>query len=344
MSLILGLHLSKKLYLISDTRATITDYNGEMIEHSDDLIKSMTLSNYAGVVAAGSANASSYILLRLKEKIPIDADIDHVMQIININLKNIISEYVNKTGRDSSNVAFIIGGFNPSKKKVFEASRLGKIISQPALPFKGKQINQRVDMNIIKPLAEKLFAGEQVNEGFTFEADLESSRMYSASIDLRSASSVTKEIECFNMVSFEPSKEFEKIEIPDETIAKLEFPLVGEEIGLGSKTIEELLYAESQFILSYVQRHIESRKFEKVGGFLFTTCIFPLFPSKYISFPTGTQAYIDAKTMEIRFVGNLEIINGKFTYKDSEGSRKEFKLLEEYVFLGDGQEESQLYI
>ncbi len=344
MSLILGLHLSKKLYLISDTRATTVDYNGEIVDHEDNLIKSMALSYYVGVTAAGSANAASYILLRLKEKIPSHATIDQVMEVVNLNLKNTISEYVNKTGRDNSTVGLIVGGFNPDKKKVFEASRFGKILSEPAVPFQGEMINQRVDLNILKPLAQKLLAGESVEKGYTFEADIESSKMYSILLNTKDASFEITEVGCFDMVSFEPSKDFEKIAIPDDTISRLEFPRVGEEIGAGSKELEEFLYAESQYVLSYVQSHIESRKFETVGGFLFTVCILPINSTGYITFPAGTQAYIDRTTMQIKMVGNLEIIGGKFTYKDKTGVRKEFKLLEQYIFIDGKEEESQLYI
>lgn len=333
MSLILGIHFSKKLYLISDTRVTYRNDAGEIQDYEDGLIKTMPLSNYTALSAAGSARAASYLITRISERIGKESTIDEVFETFKRNLRPLVSEYVNNTGVDTGTVGLILAGFNPNNKKKIEASSIMDVLSKSVMPYKDRMVNQKVDTRLVNPIKSALAQGEKIKRGYTVEVDLESSAMYSFKIDIRTANINIEEVPCFSMVDFEPSKKAEMIQIPDEIISRIEAPVVGEEIGRASKNIEDYIYEETGYVLSFVQDHIEKRKFETVGGYLFPGIVMPLFEnSPYFYFPAGTQAFLDFKTGKLKEVGDLKIIGGKFISTQKDGNMKEYQQLEDFIF------------
>jgi hypothetical protein len=61
MSLVTGIHLLRKLYLVSDTSVTYQRNSG-LIEIRDDLIKMFVLNKRLGAVAAGHLSLAAFII------------------------------------------------------------------------------------------------------------------------------------------------------------------------------------------------------------------------------------------------------------------------------------------
>src|SRR5947209_6093974 len=123
MSLILGVHFAKKLFLISDTRAT-TEYSDGTKDFRDDFIKLFNINRRITALAAGKAASAAFILQKLRDIVGEEGSLDDIKNAIGSQLKAVVSEYVNATGK-YGDVALIIAGYNPTKIKKIESSSLG---------------------------------------------------------------------------------------------------------------------------------------------------------------------------------------------------------------------------
>lgn len=311
MSLILGLHLLERIYLVSDTRLSYLDGK----EPEDNFIKVFKLNNSISAVAAGSAHPASFILNRLREGINEKSTISDLNTLIKLKLIGFINDYVNTTGNHSGNVALVIGGFNHEKGKRIEASRLGKAMSTMVIPAQGKQVNQSFDKRLIESFVQ--LSGKGKGDYITVH-NVRTADLLSVTFDVRTATiSDVKSTECYDYIIFHPNQTIKQVQIPDEIVSLLEFR------DRAGKSIENILYEEAEILINCVRRILRENNFSSVGGHIYPLLQLP----ELASFPTGDIATINDG--QIVRLGSFYVEEGVQMYELENGTRGRYRHLEE---------------
>lgn len=311
MSLIMGLHLLERIYLISDTRLSYMD--GRKPE--DDLVKLFKVNNRISAVAAGNALPASYILNKLKEFVNEDTTIHEFRDIITNNLRRLITEYVERTTYHTGKVAYIIGGFNDGTVKKIEASKLGKAMSGELKKMEGKMVYQGIDKRIIASMGQLSGKGK----GDYIRVDgVRSAELFSVDFDISTAKiSESKEAECYDYLIFHPNQALVLVELPDEITGFIEFR---ERLqGITERT----LYEDAEKLMSFANKVIKSNDFSSVGGHIL---IFIQTPEGAI-FPTGDIATM--REGEIVKLGGIFVRENRLCYELKDGTKGEYRHLEE---------------
>ena len=319
MSLILGVHLAKKMFLVSDTRATTRYSDGRPDKYDDDLIKAFVLNHQIDALEAGDAAPASFILNDLKSKIKESSSFDELESIIDTDLKTIISEYVNSTGR-YGNVALIIAGFNPTKKQTIESSILGNNMSNPLKARgEGTHMHQSIDQDIIDGLVNAMSKNNgQLTKGMYVEIDYPQTRMITLEIDVRNCTFVKNEVPLYSYVAFHPNQKSVTVVVPPLLLSELEF---GERNAVN---LESVMYKDAETLMSFVNKESIKYKFATVGGHILAAIV----SQNGLLFPTGhIGTIIDGK---IVMLGSMTVRNSeKITYKLKDGKTGEYHFVEQ---------------
>lgn len=317
MTLILGVNLLDKLYLVSDTRET-TNPGEESEAYLDDLSKYFYFNKQCCCVAAGKTLAASYFLNRLYPYILPDDGIDKLELLINSEGKQIISDYVDATKKHSGKVALIIAGFNPGKiGKSFTAARIGNALSGELVEAgEGSRADQSVDKRITDAILDKV-SKDRFEKDDRAEVKTFNSRMLSVVIDIRTNRFEIKNIECYDYVTFYPSKGGTvSIKLPDSLISYLEFRKRDDPYS------DAVLYQDWQKLMSFVNNQVIMNGLATVGGHLFP--VLQTIIGSY--FPTGDLATI--KNGRIVQTGSFFVDErGRLAYTYADGRNGIFRQL-----------------
>lgn len=319
MSLILGVHLAKKLFLVSDTRAT-KEYRDGRKEFSDDLIKLFNINKRITALEAGSAAPAAFIMRRLKEEVGEAGTLDDLLNIINTKLNEITSEYVNKTGHYGQ-VALIIAGYNPLKIKKIESSDLGNAMSAELVARgNGSGTIQSIDNDIKNSLAKAILKKGtlQKDDLVEIENTLDSG-IIAVKIDIKNNRFTVEEIGCYKYVIFHPDQSFVTINLPIEIISQIEFGYKD------SKNWEDILYRDAERLMSFTNKEIQKYNFETVGGNLFVALATP---DNYFIFPTGDIGTF--KEGKIYIIGSIFVDdNGDICYTLEDGKTGKYRFVKD---------------
>lgn len=329
MSMILGVHLLERLYLVSDTRLTEGQLPDGTKVYSDDFIKFFPFNERIGVVAAGSALGASYILNKLVKQVSKLTSIDELMQLINDNLAKHISDFVNETGKYGE-IAFTIGGFNPHKlTKSIDVVKLGEAMSgQLVAAGEGSMMNQSIDSRLIAAMPR--LSGKGKGDRIEIE-NVQESKMYSVVINIQTAEFKIKEIDTYDYVTFHPEQGTKNVSLPREILSALEF-------RERSKDWESNLYQESETLINFFRKIVREEGFSTVGGHIFPVLQIP----ETNMYPTGNLGRNDKNGMLVN-EGGIFASNGQATYEYKDGKKGVFRSLTEYVYkAGISLGESQL--
>lgn len=318
MSLILGVHLCKKLFLVSDTRAT-KEYKDGRKEFSDDLIKAFNINRRITALGAGDASPAAFILKHLKEEIGENGTLDDLKMVINNKLKEIVSAYVNKTGK-YGNVALIIAGHNPTKNKKIESSVLGNAMSADLVSRgNGSSMMQSIDDDIKNSLIKAVMGGGLQKGGYIEIENTIDSGIVSVIINIKDNTFHLDEVDCYKGVVFHPRQKFIKIDLPNELISQIEFGYKP------STNWQVILYDNAEKLMTFVNREIKKHKFETVGGNIFI-CLAT--PNDYLVFPTGDMATI--RNGSIFVIGSIFVDEmGKICYKLEDGTVGKYRFIKD---------------
>lgn len=321
MSLILGVHLSKKLYLISDTRVTTNKPSG-LFECKDDLLKCFYFNKRISSVAAGSAEQAYFILSELKKLTNKNTTITELEKLIENNLAEIIKAYVNEKGKYTQS-AFIFAGFDNHKGKEMNSSKLGSILSAPFIGKDGLSMNQHIDKEITDTLAKEIELRNGLSKDEMITVNFPSSRMFTVRVNSGPNANVfykKNEVECYDYAIFSPKtgnlkNDFEKIVISNELLSNIEFPTQT------IKTGEKVIYSDSNTLISFVSKQIRKNGFSTVGGQIFTLLV----TQEGSVFPTGPLAKIEnGKVVKI---GGIFVKDDKITYELENGAKGVYRNL-----------------
>ena len=323
MSLIYGLCLPRKIYLVSDSRLTTRHSDGS-ITHSDDFGKWLDIVPKVAVVVANSAHQASWMLQKMLPEIRekgMEWDFGDVERYLKANLKRVATEYYTETGFTSNSVSFIFGGFDHSKKLKIESSRMGNAMSAPIMRAgEGHTFTQTVDMDIINAFSKVLHEGP-VEAGTMFEVDLPRPRVLAVTVRAIHTGTeiIYEDAYCYEGIVFNPSYKTERIEVPSELIGDLEY----RNTNPGSS--EKAIYQDCSHILMYTDALIDEKGWPTVGGEVLPLLVLP----DTNGFATGQHVRIkDGK----RYVGGVGADEaGRMFYYNREGGTTPYRFIYDYL-------------
>ena len=154
MTLIYGLCLPRKIYLVSDSRLTSNDGT-----FKDDFGKWLDLNPRLSTVVANSAHQASWMLRRMAKDIRQDGwewDFSNLEKYLHTNIEKLADEYYATTGEYGRSVNFIFGGFEKNKKLEIESAIMGEVMSMPIRTrgTEGVPVAQSVDMTLLMRLLQ----------------------------------------------------------------------------------------------------------------------------------------------------------------------------------------------
>ncbi|MEI8103735.1 MAG: hypothetical protein WCG84_02405 [Candidatus Moraniibacteriota bacterium] len=322
MSLVFGLCLSKKIYLVSDSRLSNEDGS-----FRDDFAKWLNLNAHLSVVVAGSAHQACWLLRKIRQETKEDwlfADLEGYLQK---NIHNLSDQYYAETGRISNRVGMIFGGFDKDKKLTVDAVRLGEIMSSPVRDAgEGVRVMQTVDLQIREALARKMLEymakGKNVGSGDIIEIDSPKPRLIAITIKATNKGSevIFDNAECYDFLVFNPKYKTKKIVLPDLLFGKLDYR------DKSQKTEESTLYQDQGYILTYVYRLLKERGWPTVGGQIIPLVMTPAFSgfamAEHIYTPRGGGNSIR---------GGIISINGRMHYYDENHILKPFEFVYDFI-------------
>lgn len=325
MTLIYGLCLPRKIYLISDSRLSSSDGT-----HKDDFGKWVDLNPRLAVIVANNAHMASWMIRRLtqyvKREVGYDWDFTQLEDYLKEGLKVLADEYYTETGEYSRSVNFIFGGFEKNAKLSIETSRLGEAMgAPPRAAGDGVPVFQSVDMDILnafRPIIEQgNLTGVPVTDGTIFEVDLPKPRVLAASVRAtNSGSEVTfEDTMCFDGIAFNPNYKTERVKLPSELLGQLNFR------DMSGQSSEDILYGDNALIIPYTYRLISEQGWDSVGGELTPLLVLP----DSTGIATGHYVRLDSEGKE--FIGGIGQIEGKIHYYDNNKEMHPFRFIYDYL-------------
>jgi hypothetical protein len=326
MSLIFGLCLPRKVYLVSDSRLSSSDGS-----YKDDFSKWLDLNPRLSVVVANSAYQASWILKKIMADIRPTAGWDwgftELEAYLRANLEKYGNQFYAETGLVSDSVSMIFGGFEKDKKLILESGRLGEVMSVPVIAAgEGVSVNQNVDMTIInafsKVLNEAAAKGQEVGAGTEFEVDLPKPRVLAVTIRPTNQGAEVQYEDAlpYDGLVFNPNFRTERVKLPAELIGQLEYRDRDGESG-----DDGWLYAENAEIIKYVKRLNGEKGWDTVGGTILPLLVTP----DGSGFVTGEYVYRNNDGTLSH--GGLTEIDGKPHYYDEDRSVKPYRFVYDYM-------------
>lgn len=154
MSLILGINLPDRLFIVADTRLTYKLGDGDF--YQDNFLKIHTFNKSISLVTAGYSQLAGYLLRKLVKSRIIDKGIIYLRENINELLIQGLDDYLSEGGKYGRRVVMIFGGFDETKKKKINSSILGDFQSQGLLAQKGQILQQRFNRTVIEGLVREV--------------------------------------------------------------------------------------------------------------------------------------------------------------------------------------------
>lgn len=327
MSLIYGICLPRKIYLISDSRLT-TRAADDTETYSDDFGKWLNLTPKLGVVVANNAHQASWMLQKITPSTRTNGmgwDFTDLEKYLNANLQDIAHQYYAETGQTSNSVGFIFGGFENTKHLEIDAGRMGDAMSAPLIAQEGKMIEQTVDMDVVNAFSKVLHSaaktGKQVQNGTMFEVPIPRPRVLAVSVRATNtgAEVIYEDTKCYDGVVFNPQYKTERVELPSDFISQLEYR---------DKTFEQgqaTIYEDCRNILLYTDKLLDEKQWPTVGGEVIPYLITP----EFAGFATGP--YIRVKNGQ-QYLGGIGTNDkGEFHYYDRSGKMIPYRFIYGYI-------------
>lgn len=315
MSVIMGINLLDKLYLISDSRETI-QYEDHQ-EYNDDLIKAFVFSEKCSAVAAGKTIAASFLLNGILKKLEKNASIDDVIKAFEIYAKSIVTEFVELTNQLDKQVALIVAGFNDYKGKEIIASKLGDAMSgQLVKAGNGSSQQQGINNLIVEALLRAITKQGELSGDSIIKVQTINSKMYTVVVDIRTNNIEIDEIPCYQYAIFHPNQTKEKIELPEASISYLDFRVRKDSYS------DEVIFEDTEHIISFLNKEIKRCGFTTVGGHILSLLQSPV----GAVYPTGDIATIrDGRVVNL---GSFFVDEKKgFSYRFANGKEGAYRHL-----------------
>jgi len=307
-----------RIWLVSDTRVT------QGAEHSDDLIKSVTINQFVTGVAAGGVGTAAYILRQLKMWARPDTTISEVRSHLEEVLPGLIKSCVNETGF-MQETKMIVGGYDPSRKKRIPSGRLGEFMSaEVKIAGEGRVVEQSIDPKIVSALTSAIQKHDGLPGHMPIEIDYPHSELLRIETQPREPYFTLKRVPVFRFVAFHPGWETFSILVPPERLAR--FGVAPPDVILQS------IYDVSASLMTVVNEQASTHGMASVGG-----NIIPLLldPDRGAVFATGDIAHVQPDgSIE---TSSFTVEGEKYRYRLRNGSTGYYRLLEQIDLPGDAE-------
>ncbi len=338
MSLIFGIALPRRIYLVSDTRVTAADGSTE-----DDFAKWVDINPRLATVVAGNAHLASWMLRKIIPDVRINKKgwEWHFGQF-----ENYLKDYLYAYALDyfeaypalDRSACFIFAGFDPTKKLRIEAMHLGEAMGSPVQAAgEGVMVDQTVDMTVMNAFMPMLQAatenGEPVGANAYFDVDLPRPVVIAVTVGYDEENNRPQikfeYAECLDGIAFNPNYEVERAKLPSLLVGNLEY-------RNKSDDWESELYTDYGLINTYVHRMLREKSWPSVGGE-----ILPIYVTEQMcGFATGEYV---RKTEDGKLVkGGVIEQGGKMHYRDKDDKLKPYKYIYEYLDLFEDESEAKL--
>jgi hypothetical protein len=332
MSLIYGICLPRKIYLVSDSRLTIKKADGND-EYSDDFGKWVDINPRLGVIVANSAYQASWMLRKIvpdvKEK-GMSWDFSELEKYLKASLPKLAKDFYGQTHRLEDSVGFIFGGFENNKKLQIDADRMIDAMAAPVMEQgEGVSVSQTIDKEVVSAFSEVLNKaaklGAEVSNGTLFNVDLPRPRVLAVTIRATNQGPevIYEDAKCYDGIAFNPQHKTERVELPPGLIGNLEHR------DKSNEKDEESFYEDSRHILLYTDSLIDDKGWPTVGGEVVPLCIMP------DSSGIATGVYLRIKNGEQYKGGIGTDKDGKVYYYDKAGFMKPYRFIYDYLSVVD---------
>lgn len=248
MSLIFGVNLSDKIYLIADTRASKVDYSGNILNTKDNVMKIIQLTNDCAVVCGGDVHLIKYIVSRLKKSKILHSSVCDFKSNIKSWIGNQVGDYLNK-GFPYKKACFLFAAMDRTKNKIIDGHKYIKMsgefqelkkssMSMKDVVFKG--ISDKKNQNNSKP-----------------DLPINDTVLFSVSTDAKNNYLDITEAEWGEYIVYGP-KNFDKSKVPKSLFGQLEFEAP---IDKGNPTFRDV-----SLLTAFVKDMENSQKLLTVGG------------------------------------------------------------------------------
>ncbi len=317
MTMIVGVHLPRKIYLSADSRLTIKDPSSGKVQFKNDLIKCAGLCPNIRMAVAGSAKLAAYFSFELRKLVKKKTTINQFRQIVESNVIRIADSYLRSGGSTNEKVAFIFAGHGKSNGKYIDAGKVQRVIE----PFKPQQDGSMhcptLDIDILRAigkLAEKI---GKVNVGTrVWVPNLPSSRIFSLRLKLDGTSGPEfEECDCYSATIIHPKENTVKIDMSNSTLASIE--------ATGVANLND----DTGLLAKFILEEAEARGFPSVGGCVFSMRVIP--GDDY--YLMGELKRKDKETGQLKTIFNIYEKNGAFAYQLQDGEEGLMRSFESFL-------------
>lgn len=248
MSLIFGINLSDKIYLIADTRASKVDSSGKILYVKDNVMKIQQLTNDYAVVCGGDVHLIKYIISNLKKSSILKSPVSDFKK----NIKSWIGDQVNSylyKGFPYKKACFIFATLDRTKNKIIDGPKYIKMSGD----FQNKNKSQMSMKDVVlKGIKDIKNQNNSKPELPTYSTDL-----FSVSTDAKNMYLEIKEADWGEYIVFGPNN-FDKDKIPATLFGQLEFE--------APNNWENTSIRDVSLLTAFVKDMENSQKLLTVGG------------------------------------------------------------------------------
>ena len=296
MSLIFGVSLCDRVYLVADTRVSYFKPGyAQPIVAGDNINKIEVLDDDGIIVAvAGSVGLSKYLINKLKKEDIVKHGINNLRENILDWIRINIDQYLKK--RPHASACLLFGGIDRTKRKKINGKRFIELVGE-------FQNLSDVRLNMKEALWNGISATEN-NPNPNPELPTPDSRVFAVLIDTKKPSLEIEDSEWGDFLVYGPNG-FRKEKLSKKFFGQLEF-----EIGCGELN-------HDRFVLTQLMKNTErDNGFQTVGGATVYYFVDEKIGSGLI---TGHVFEGVVGSSEITLLTDTDVINGKLHCKDATG-------------------------
>ncbi|MEL7666503.1 MAG: hypothetical protein AAGU06_03720 [Candidatus Shapirobacteria bacterium] len=248
MSLIFGINLSDKIYLISDTRASQLDSSGNILYVKDNVMKIKQLTNDLAVVCGGDVQLIKYIISNIKRSEILKSSPSEFKANIKSWIGEKVSEYLDK-GFPYRRACFIFAYLDRTKNKVIDGPKYVKMAGEFQENSKSQMSMKDVVFQGIKNIKNQHNPKPELPVFNTI--------LFSVVTDAKNMYLEMKEAEWGEYIVFGPNN-FDKDKAPKTLFGQLEFEMPQNWSDASTRDVSMLT--------AFVKDMEESQKLLTVGG------------------------------------------------------------------------------
>jgi hypothetical protein len=321
MSLILGIPLTRVIYLVSDSRVT------EGGDYKDNMSKWNNLNSRLGVVGAHDLQLASYLIREIRKEVGEDDDFGALEKTLKDKLYQIAYKFYEKTGSYKQRAYLIFGGFDDSKQLRISSSDFGIRMAEASKNHRteGREFNQMTDTRIFEAMSkisnENISKGGDgsVDPGTILEIDAPRPRCVGVRVSFNGQLTEIKweSAELYQSISYHPGWDLDRVKLPEDIMASLEYP-----VNNGQLANElDIIFNEYTNIINATRTILDQRGYSQVGGNIIPLRIGD---DKTLGIATGSMA---KKSNPNKIIGGLKVVNGALHYYDEEGELHKYENL-----------------